>query len=77
VCAPIVYVGACSSYCHWESDDLAYDSCTYGGRVYKPITTRIAPDQVFKCGDGVCQFTESCGTGKTFNSCKADCGVCP
>jgi len=30
-----------------------------------------------KCGDGICQFTESCGNGSSANSCKADCGTCP
>jgi len=77
VCTPIVFVGACSSFCHWKDGDQAYDSCTYGGTIYKPITTRLRPTEVYKCGDGICQFTERCGTGKTYDSCKADCGVCP
>jgi hypothetical protein len=43
---------------------------------YLPITTRILPSDLYKCGDGTCQFTEQCGTGTTAASCQADCGVC-
>lgn len=77
LCAPIIYLGACGPYCHWRPTDMAYDTCTLGGVVYKPISTRLLPTDVFRCGDGVCQFTERCGTGSTYDSCQADCGLCP
>jgi hypothetical protein len=77
-CSPIVHVGTCSDYC-MKSDTSRpyYTSCTYNGKTYRPITTRIQPAQVYRCGDGTCQFTEHCGTGTAYNSCQADCGVCP
>jgi hypothetical protein len=76
LCAPIVYVDACSSYCSWSKRDQAYTTCKYGGQAYLPITTRMLPTDVFQCGDGVCQFTEHCGSGNTYDSCLADCGAC-
>jgi hypothetical protein len=77
-CAPMVNVGDCSAVCSgWKAKDHAYQKCTWNGVVYnKPITTRIQSQDLFSCGDGVCQFTEHCGTGTTADSCRADCGVC-
>ncbi|XSE99946.1 hypothetical protein VZL07_18920 [Pseudomyxococcus flavus] len=54
-----------------------YESCTYNGRAYRPLTTRIQPRDIHRCGDGICQFTERCGTGASSDSCLADCGTCP
>ena len=51
-------------------------SYTYNGVTYKPLTTRIRTQDVFKCGDGLCQFTERCGSGNTASSCASDCGTC-
>jgi hypothetical protein len=40
------------------------------------LLTRMRKDDVFKCGDGVCQYTESCGTDDDPDDCK-DRGPCP
>ncbi|HZI10957.1 MAG TPA: hypothetical protein VE153_11260 [Myxococcus sp.] len=80
-CSPLVHVGACATYCTLapsaNGSEPYYAECTYNGKTYQPITTRIRPQEIFSCGDGTCQFTESCGTGTTYNSCQADCGTCP
>lgn len=54
-----------------------YETCTYNGRAFQPLTTRMHPRDIYRCGDGVCQFTERCGNGVTAGSCQADCGTCP
>jgi hypothetical protein len=80
-CSPIVHVGLCADFCTRATTSTGtepyFSDCTYNGKAYRPITTRIRPQEIFTCGDGTCQFTESCGTGNTFNSCQADCGTCP
>ncbi len=79
-CPPIVQVGSCHSLCERVYDSsgakMYYSQCTYNGKAYRPITTRIRSQDVYRCGDGVCQFTESCGTGNAYHSCQADCGTC-
>jgi hypothetical protein len=76
-CAPIVQVGSCSSYCTLDTSGTYYTSCTYNGVTYQPLTTRLQAQDIYTCGDGVCQVTESCGSSNTWNSCQADCGTCP
>jgi len=75
-CNPIVNVASCETYCTLDPSGLFYTECTYNGRTYLPLTTRIRPQEVYTCGDGVCQFTESCGTGSETNNCMNDCGAC-
>ena len=75
-CAPLVHVGNCSSFCTLDASGTYYTSCTYGGVTYRPLTTRVSAESVYTCGDGKCQFTESCGTGDTYDNCKLDCGTC-
>jgi hypothetical protein len=75
-CAPLVHVGQCRDFCTLDPTRTFYTQCTYNGVTYQPITTRILPADVYSCGDGVCQFTESCGTGNSYDSCRADCGPC-
>ncbi|MDY7228059.1 hypothetical protein [Hyalangium rubrum] len=75
-CPPIVHVGSCKSYCTLDSTRTYYTQCTYNGVSYRPITTRILPTDIYSCGDGVCQFTESCGNGGTYDNCFVDCGAC-
>ncbi|MDY7230176.1 hypothetical protein [Hyalangium rubrum] len=76
-CPPVLRVGACEALsCTMDADSLYYTQCTYGGVTYRPITTRIRAVDLNVCGDGICQKTESCGTGTTANSCLADCGAC-
>jgi hypothetical protein len=75
-CSPIVHVESCETYCTLDPTGLFYTECTYNGRTYLPLTTRIRTEDVYTCGDGVCQFTESCGTGSEANNCMNDCGAC-
>ncbi|WP_239470183.1 hypothetical protein [Archangium violaceum] len=76
-CMPIVRVHhKCDKYCEKDKEKDFYAQCTYKGVTYQAITTRMRKDDVFKCGDGVCQYTESCGTGDNPDDCK-DCGPCP
>lgn len=76
-CAPaIAHVGSCLDYCQLDASRTSYKSCTYNGKVYRPINTRIRPQDIYRCGDGVCQISEKCGTGATANSCASDCGAC-
>ncbi|WNG52664.1 hypothetical protein F0U60_30530 [Archangium minus] len=76
-CLPIVRVDPlCDRFCEKDATRTFYVRCTYNGISYRPVTTRISREDIFVCGDGVCQSTESCGTGTTPNNC-ADCGSCP
>jgi hypothetical protein len=76
-CSPIVVTGAeCRDVCSGNTGGTFWESCSWNGKTYKPITTRIDPADVYTCGDGVCQVTERCGTGTTADSCLADCGPC-
>ena len=75
-CSPMVHVDSCKTYCTLDATKTYYVSCTYNGVTYKPITTRIRPVDIYQCGDGVCQFTEKCGTNNAYDSCNADCGAC-
>jgi hypothetical protein len=77
-CTPLAQAGGtCATLCTLDSSGTFYKSCSYNGKSYLPITTRLLPTDVYQCGDGICQFTESCGTGtNAYNSCN-DCGPCP
>ncbi len=75
-CPPFIHIGSCSDVCELDKSGLYYTRCTLNGKEYKPITTRLKPEDVYQCGDGVCQFTERCGSGTTWDSCQADCGTC-
>jgi hypothetical protein len=75
-CPPMIFVGACSSFCSLDKSKTFYESCTWNGRTYKPITTRLRSQEIYTCGDGVCQFTELCGTRSEWWQCR-DCGPCP
>jgi hypothetical protein len=77
-CAPLVYVGRCASVCTPDvATGVSYASCSTGGKAYAPVTTRVRDEDLAVCGDGVCQVTESCGGGATYDACAADCGACP
>ena len=79
-CPPINNIGPCWLYCKPDPSGTWYASCGLyvngAWRTYLPITTRVQPSDVYKCGDGTCQFTEQCGTGTIAASCLADCGDC-
>ncbi|RKH60185.1 hypothetical protein D7W81_26095, partial [Corallococcus aberystwythensis] len=75
-CTPMKHVGACRYYCTLDATRTYYTRCTYNGVNYRPITTRMLPQDIYRCGDGVCQLTEKCGGSNTPDSCAADCGAC-
>ncbi|KFE67785.1 Gamma-glutamyltranspeptidase [Hyalangium minutum] len=76
-CSPMVHVEeSCETLCMLDPSGLFYTECRYNGQKYRPLTTRIRSEDVFACGDGVCQFTESCGLNDTATSCFSDCGAC-
>jgi hypothetical protein len=75
-CAPVHHVGSCKTACTWDKALGAYTECSRNGVSYPALTTRMQRPDIHQCGDGVCQASESCGNGKTFNSCAADCGQC-
>jgi hypothetical protein len=76
-CAPLVYAGSCTSYCTLDASKTYYTVCNYNGVTYRPITTRLRAEDIYYCGDGVCQMTESCGTSNQYYNCALDCGACP
>ncbi|ADO74819.1 hypothetical protein [Stigmatella aurantiaca] len=76
-CAPIAHEGACEDFCTLDPTRTYYTHCTFNGVTYRPLTTRILPSDIYRCGDGVCQHTEGCGTGHTVDNCGDDCGKCP
>jgi hypothetical protein len=81
-CPPIQHVGSCSTLCTLDRSKNHYASCTFNGTVYKPLTTRVRPSDIYRCGDGTCQFTESCdpdlrSTTNRYDACESDCGDCP
>jgi len=76
-CPPIYQVGYCRDYCVLDSTETFYEECTVNGVSYHPLTTRILPSDVYSCGDGECQLSESCGTGDEYDNCASDCGACP
>jgi len=76
-CAPLQMTGVeCRKYCTPDATGTFYESCGWNGKAYRPLATRLRPQEVYACGDGVCQFTEQCGSGKSSDSCLADCGAC-
>jgi hypothetical protein len=75
-CPPIYQTGFCKSVCVPDATGSFWETCTWNEKIFRTITTRLQNSSIYKCGDGVCQFTESCGMGNTFDSCLADCGAC-
>ncbi|RYZ43743.1 MAG: hypothetical protein EOO72_06730 [Myxococcaceae bacterium] len=75
-CPPILHMGACATVCTRDATRAFWKSCVVNGVTYLPITTHLRPQDIYSCGDGVCQFTESCGNANTYDSCSADCLAC-
>ena len=76
-CAVVIsHVGSARTLCQLDTSRTHYTKCTYNGKAYRPITTRIRTQDIYTCGDGTCQLSEHCGTSNTAASCQADCGVC-
>ncbi len=74
-CPPLAYSAPCDQICQPLFPGSFYVSCTWQGVTYKPLTTRVSPNQIFTCGDHVCQISEQCSTGPG-NGCEKDCGKC-
>ncbi len=75
-CPPLTHIGSCQDSCTLDPTGTYYTQCTRNGVTYRPITTRIRPQDIYSCGDGLCQPTESCGSGNRPDSCGLDCGAC-
>ncbi len=75
-CPPIVPLTSCDMHCSRDLLSPFLKRCTKNGISYRPITTRLRSRDVFRCGDGVCQYTESCGLGIDYRDCSLDCGIC-
>jgi hypothetical protein len=72
-CPPLQAVGLCKKNCV-AGPDGNWLTCWRGIRQYRPISTRLKPSEVYRCGDGVCEFTESPYNPKTGHGCLLDCG---
>jgi hypothetical protein len=70
-CAPMIHVGMCADLCALGADGVTYESCTVNGRSYRPLQVFLQDSDVYVCGDGTCQFTE------TAERCAVDCAVAP
>ncbi|WP_241759066.1 hypothetical protein [Pyxidicoccus parkwayensis] len=75
-CTPLGYVGRCARHCVLDASKDFYAACTWNGVTYPALTTRLDKRSLYKCGDGICQPTESCGTKNDYLTCKDDCGTC-
>ncbi|WP_375769751.1 hypothetical protein NR798_02360 [Archangium gephyra] len=75
-CPPLVHIGSCQERCTLDPTGTYYTRCTFNGRSYRPITTRLRAQEVVVCGDGICQDTESCGSSNRYDDCALDCGPC-
>jgi hypothetical protein len=71
-CPPIFVAGSCSSLCRPSADGVSYDTCSYGGKTFRALTTRIAPSTRSYCGDGRLDPQEVPGTGTAWNNCSLD-----
>lgn len=78
-CPPIIHAGSCKAdlHCQLDATRTYYRECLYNGKAYKALTSRLSPASIYRCGDGICQFTERCGKNNSYDSCAADCGRCP
>jgi len=76
-CSPFLprLAGRCNDYCAGQSA-ATFASCTLNGVTYKPITTTMRFDDLYECGDGVCQVTEVPYSVSTGVGC-GDCGTTP
>ncbi|QRK09314.1 hypothetical protein JQX13_03980 [Archangium violaceum] len=75
-CPPLTHIGSCHTSCQHDATGTYFTQCTRGGITYPAITTRIRPQDISTCGDGICQPSELCGNSNRASSCK-DCGRCP
>ncbi len=76
-CPPIQNVGTCDDFCTpiAGTTPTVYGDCAVNGVHYLPLTTYLQTSDVYVCGDGVCQFTESPFDPATGLGCASDCGT--
>lgn len=74
-CPPMQHVGSCGDFCTAApgTGPTVYASCTVNGVSYLPLTTYLSSADVYLCGDGMCQFTESPYDPLTGLGCATDC----
>jgi hypothetical protein len=75
-CPPLQYAGHCGAACRPDASGPFYAACTVGGVTYRALTTRLRDQDIYTCGDGTCQLSESCGTSIQAGNCLLDCGSC-
>jgi hypothetical protein len=75
-CPPLRVVGVCNQLCQPNTEGTGYTTCTYGGKTFRALTTRIANSTLNFCGDGKCDPGERCGASYTYGACQWDCGPC-
>jgi hypothetical protein len=76
-CPPLIHVGSCHGRCRHDITGSYFAQCTFNGVSYHSLTTRLRPQDISTCGDGICQQpNESCGTSNRPDSCRRDCGTC-
>jgi hypothetical protein len=75
-CGALKPIGSCELACSVSLLRPYHTACFRNGTAYRAITTRLRTQDLFHCGDGVCQFTESCGVGAGYVQCTLDCGTC-
>lgn len=79
-CLPLINTGdTCQKRCSNRSGAAysTWGNCTApDGLSYAAMNTRLKPSDVYQCGDGICQLTESCSTGSNKDACLQDCGYC-
>jgi len=73
-CPPMVHMGVCKDLCTRDSKTGLLKTCTANGVTFKPLTTFLQDADVYRCGDGVCQFTEQPYDPATKTGCNIDCG---
>ncbi len=66
-CPPMMHAGLCSELCQVGPDGKTVGDCALNGSHYMGLQVFLLEQDAYRCGDGVCQFTESP------ESCPADC----
>ena len=75
-CPPLKYIGSCAQSCQKDSTGTYFTRCAWQGISYHALSTRLRPEEINTCGDGVCQFPEVCGNNDRDGTCRSDCGRC-
>jgi hypothetical protein len=72
-CPPMQHVGSCADFCTAApgTGPTVYESCRVNEVDYLPLTTYLSEENVYRCGDGECQFTEY--DPLTGAGCLSDC----